>query len=141
MHPSDPTGSVVNLSGLTGLEKAVCKSRLGHLQLCFYHLWIVLECGYNEIDISYCDNTVGFCKSGHIHPVCIQYSLFLLWFITRLSDTIYSAPQFKHSYACPGTVTREICNRTRKFLASTRSMYVMHLILVTSCTHVKCAKV
>ena len=31
MHLSGPTSSVVNLGGLTGSGKAVCKSRPGHL--------------------------------------------------------------------------------------------------------------
>ena len=31
MPPTDSTGPVVHLYGLTGLEKASCESRLGHL--------------------------------------------------------------------------------------------------------------
>ena len=37
----------MNLGGLTGSRKAICKSRFGHLKLCLYCVWIVLECDYN----------------------------------------------------------------------------------------------
>ena len=35
------------LMALVGWQKAVCKSRPGHLQLYQYYVLVILECGYN----------------------------------------------------------------------------------------------
>ena len=41
------TDPIVHFRGLTDSEKAVCKSRLGHLEPYDWCVWVVLECSHN----------------------------------------------------------------------------------------------
>ena len=54
---------------MTALEKAICKSRPGHLFSSAWWFWIVYECDFRlqkKMDFSICVNTVGFPKYSHI---------------------------------------------------------------------------